>query len=80
MRDYTLGPEYVENISSCSLKKTSDQRKLRVRSVYFSTLRDEIYSYITWQFGKIGVLVNFVTQKLKSKHLAQSVFSGQRFF
>ena len=23
----------------------------------------------TWQFGKIGVLVNFITQKLKSKHL-----------
>ena len=23
----------------------------------------------TWQFGKIGVLVNFIIQKLKSKHL-----------
>ena len=23
----------------------------------------------TWQFGKIGVLVNFVPQELKSKHL-----------
>jgi hypothetical protein len=23
----------------------------------------------TWQFGKIGVLVNSITQKLKSKHL-----------
>ena len=22
-----------------------------------------------WQFGKIGVFVNFITQKLKSKHL-----------
>ena len=32
-----LGPKYVENISSCSLKKTSDdQRKLRLLSVYFS--------------------------------------------
>jgi hypothetical protein len=31
-----LGPEYVENISSCSLNKTSDQRKLRLLSVYFS--------------------------------------------
>ena len=29
------GPEYVENISSRSLKKTSDQRKLRLLSVYF---------------------------------------------
>jgi hypothetical protein len=33
-----------------------------------------------WHFSKIGVLVNFITQKLKSKHLAISVFSGQRFF
>ena len=32
----TLGPEYVENISSRSLKKTSDKRKPRVLSVYFS--------------------------------------------
>ena len=52
----------------------------------FQFLSDEIYSYTkikpfgTWQFGKIGVLVNFITQKLKSKHLAISVFSGQRFF
>ena len=30
------GPEYVENISSRSLKKTSDQRKLRLLNVYFS--------------------------------------------
>ena len=52
----------------------------------FQFLSDKIYSYIkkshftTWQFGKVGVLVNFITQKLKSKHLAISVFSGQRFF
>ena len=52
----------------------------------FQFLSDEIYSYIkkshvaTWQFGKIGVLVNFFTQKLKSKHLALSIFSGQGFF
>ena len=26
------------------------------------------------------ITVNFITQKLKSKHLAISVFSGQRFF
>ena len=30
------GLKYVENISSRSLKKTSDQRKLRLLSVYFS--------------------------------------------
>ena len=52
----------------------------------FQFLSDKIYSYIkksrfsTWQFGKTGVLVNFITQKLKSRHLAISVFSGQRFF
>ena len=32
------------------------------------------------QIGKIGVLVNFITPKLKSRHLPLSVFSGQRFF
>ena len=36
----------------------------------------------TWQFGKIGVLVNFITQKLKSKHLVclrrQFIFEGTR--
>ena len=31
-----LGPEYVENISSSSLKKTSDQGTLRLLSVYLS--------------------------------------------
>ena len=31
-----LGLEYVENISSHSLKKPSDQRKLRLLSAYFS--------------------------------------------
>ena len=52
----------------------------------FQFLSDEIYSYIKnshfvpWQFGKIDILVNFITQKLKSKHLAISVFSGQSFF
>ena len=33
-----LSPKYVENISSCSLKKTSDQRKLRLLIIYFSIL------------------------------------------
>ena len=81
-----LGPEYVENISSRSLRKTSDQRKLRLLSVYFSILEwwnIQLYQkryFPTWQFGKIVVLVNFITQKLKRKHLAISVFSGQRFF
>ena len=30
-----LGPEYVENIFCPSLKKTFDQRKLKLLSVYF---------------------------------------------
>ena len=52
----------------------------------FQFFKDKIYSYIykknhfaTCQFGKIGVLANFITQKLKSKHLALLVFSSQRF-
>jgi hypothetical protein len=36
--------------------------------------------FTTWQFGKIGVLLNFITQKLLTKHLAISVFSGLRYF
>ena len=31
-------------------------------------------------FDKIGVLVNFIIQKLKSKHIVFSVFSRDRFF
>ena len=37
-------------------------------------LKDKIYNYTQkniWKFGKIGVLVNFILQKLKSKHLSQ---------
>ena len=41
----------------------------------FQDLKAKIYNYTkkkpfgTWQFGKIGVLVNLIIQKLKSKHL-----------
>ena len=37
----------------------------------FQFLNDTIYSYMYHKkpFGKIGVLVNFIIQKLKSKHL-----------
>ena len=31
-----------------------------------------------WQFGKIGVLVNFIPQKLKSKPLVYLSFEGKR--
>ena len=56
-------------------------------SVYFSNLSDKIYNYIyqkkpfgTWQFGKICVLVNFITQKSKSKHLVCLSFLWWQFF
>ena len=71
-----LGPEYVENISSPSLKKTSDQRKLRqTKCILFNFLMIKITvipkkkPFGTCQFGKFGVLINFIIQKLKSKHL-----------
>ena len=32
----------------------------------------------TWQFGKLGVLVNFIIQKLKSKHVVCLSFSGEK--
>ena len=42
----------------------------------FQLFNDKIYSYIyqkkpfgTWQFGKIGVLVELIIQKWKSRHL-----------
>ena len=34
--------------------------------------------YGTWQFGKIGVSVHFIIQKLKSKHLVCLSFFGER--
>ena len=49
----------------------------------------KIYCYIltyikktfgTWQFGKIGVLINFTIQKLKSKHLVCLSFLLWEFF
>ena len=46
----------------------------------FEDLKAKIQSYTkkkpfgTWQFGKIGVLVNFVIQKLKTKHLVRLSF------
>jgi hypothetical protein len=74
----------VENISSCSLKKTSDQRKLRLLSDFF--LSDKIdqstnfAKLLSVKMSFFDITANFITQKLKSRHLAISVFSGQRFF
>ena len=52
----------------------------------FQFLNDKIYSYTkkkpfgTWQFGKIGVLVNFIIQKKKKVNTQfVSVFSDDRF-
>ena len=81
------GPEYVLNIFSRSLKKTCHQRKTETnyKVFTFQFLNDKFTviskkSFVTRHFGKIGVLVNFITRKLESKQLAISVFSGQRFF
>ena len=57
-----------------SKKPEKDQRKLRL-SVYFSIFEGynlQLYQkkpFGNWQFVKIGVLVIFIIQKLKSKHL-----------
>ena len=79
------GKKYVENISSRSLKKTSDQQKLRLQSVYFQFSSDKIDQNTNFailssgEMAFFGITVNFITQKLKSKHLAISVFSdGKR--
>ena len=37
-------------------------------------------SFGTWQFGKIGVLVNFIIKKLKSKHLLCLSFIWRQVF
>jgi hypothetical protein len=34
-------------------------------------------TYGTWQFGKIGVLVNFITKEWKFCKIAQLFFVGQ---
>ena len=47
--------------------------KLSVHFSIFEWWNLQLYQktlFGTWQFGKIGVLVNFIIQKLKSKHLA----------
>ena len=68
----------MENISSRSLKKTCHQRLL---SVYFST-----FDWWNLQLHQkkpillLGNMAKLITQKLKSKHLAISFFSGQRIF
>ena len=67
------GPEYMENISSRFLRKTSDQRKLRQpKCLLFNFLKKPVG---TWWFGKIGVLVHFVTQNWKVNSWFVSVFS-----
>ena len=56
-------------------KKSVTRENWDKPSVYFSIFEwQNLQSYQkkplgTWQFGKIGVLVNLVIQKLKSKHL-----------
>ena len=78
-----LGPEYVENISSRSLRKTSDQRKLRLLSVYFLILEWwYIHLYQKKPFSHLAIWQNccfgqFYHSKIE---IAISVFSGQRFF
>ena len=69
------GPEYVQNIFSHALKKSSHQRKLRQTKCLLFNFWIIIFTvtpkkpFGSWQFGKTGVLVNFIIQKLKSKHL-----------
>ena len=55
------GPKYVENISSRSLKKPSDLRKLRLLSVYFS-----IFWVIEFTgISKIAILLHSNLAKLE---------------
>ena len=54
-------------------QKTCHQRNLRQTKYLLFNFWMIKYTVIPkkaiWQFGKIGVLVNFIIQKLKSKHL-----------
>ena len=53
-------------------KKPCHQRKVRKTKCNFQFLNLQLYqkSHLgSWQLGKIVVLVNSITQKLKSKHL-----------
>ena len=56
------------------IKKTKiiNHTKSKIAEIETAELKDACLpkkSFGTWQFGKIGVLVNFVIQKLKSKKL-----------
>ena len=62
--EYNLLPNLISNFN---------QYMDRALVFTFQDLNDKIYNYTipfgTWQLGKIGFLVNFTIQKLKSKHL-----------
>ena len=70
-----IGPEYVQNIFSRSLKKASHQKKTECLLFNFQFLNDKIdqntnfakLSSAKWLF--FGIIVNFAIQKLNSKHL-----------
>ena len=55
MRCY-IGPKYVKNISSCSLKKYTNWDNL-----------------VTKNMSKKNIIVNFIIQKLKSKHTSLKI-------
>ena len=48
-------------------QKNCNQRKLRQTKYVFTVAPKKPFD--TWQFGKIGVWVNFIAQNLKSEHL-----------
>ena len=75
------GPEYLENIFSRFLIKTTHQRKLRqTKCLLFNFWM--IKSSKAWILpnGLFGITANFIVQKLKSKHLDCLSFLRWVFF
>ena len=65
--------------------KSDTQKKLSnfAKKLFLNDKMDQNTNFDKFTSAKclfFGIIVNFITQKLKSKHLAISVFSGQRFF
>ena len=62
-------------IESRDLSQADKILIIRSSSVKLSSLVNTFFLFGTWQFGKIGVLVNFIIQKfarLKRIHFAES--------
>ena len=61
--------------SNFPLTRETETNNQKTQFCKTTILRDRKKLFGTWQFGKIGVLVNFINQELKFCKIAQIFFS-----